>query len=477
MEKFLLSFFFLGFLAVKQLNAQPCTLSNLQITNVQTTNGQCYADVTFDMDRNNGNKFVYVHIWSQANFAKVDKSIFKKGAGPKYTDLFGSGNSHPVSATFAIDNFNSPTPTWSSYNYRPDPSVPVVKGSSLVVNAIGSIERYTITNVPLGSTGGNCTTANFDGAVWSTQANSTNSHIHCSSVGKAVAAAPLTITGSASCAAAKFTINIKNTSGSTVSGIIDTYSDNGGSPNNGDFDPANDKLLYDNISFSVAANSTTTITRTIPFQYLNYNVWTQVMIPSTTVLRMLTISSCSPLPVKFQSFTATRNKQNVAVKWQTASEEAILGFNVLRLTDDGDWKVVAYVPSQAAGGFSSQALSYQLSDVNAFRGISQYRIEEIAMDGKSGLSDIKMVRGDEAISKLSVYPNPSSDGRINVVFDNNAVRDITVTDLSGRIVKQLRGVSNNSVLIENLNTGFYNLQVFDRTTNETATEKLIIKMR
>src|SRR5207249_8614939 len=123
MTRFLLLFLFFGLMAANKLIAQPCGLSNLQISNVQTTNGKCYADVSFDMDRNNGNKLVYVHLWNQANYAKLNTSDFTKGAGPKYAAVFGSGNSHPPYATIAIDNFNGTVLAWSAYNYRHDPTV------------------------------------------------------------------------------------------------------------------------------------------------------------------------------------------------------------------------------------------------------------------------------------------------------------------------------------------------------------------
>jgi hypothetical protein len=52
--------------------------------------------------------------------------------------------------------------------------------------------------------------------------------------------------------------------------------------------------------------------------------------------------SPSPLPVKFKSFTASRSKEKVAVKWETATETNNKGFNVQRKTN-GDRENIAFV--------------------------------------------------------------------------------------------------------------------------------------
>jgi hypothetical protein len=50
-----------------------------------------------------------------------------------------------------------------------------------------------------------------------------------------------------------------------------------------------------------------------------------------------------------------------------------------------------------------------------------------------------------------------------------------VVDMSGRTVKQLNGITNTNITIDNLKSGFYNVQVIDRVTNEIVIEKLIVK--
>ncbi len=183
----------------------------------------------------------------------------------------------------------------------------------------------------------------------------------------------------------------------------------------------------------------------------------------------------SPLPVKFKSFTASRNKEKVAVKWETASESNNKGFNVQRKTT-GNWENIAFIFSTALNGNSNTDLSYLFSEVNNTKGLSQYRIQQVDINNKTSYSDIRSVKGEGASNKLLVYPNPSSDGKINLVFEDQSAKNVVVRDMSGRMIKQFKNVVNN-LPIENLETGMYSIQVTDVSTAEVSVEKVIIKKR
>jgi len=183
------------------------------------------------------------------------------------------------------------------------------------------------------------------------------------------------------------------------------------------------------------------------------------------------------LPVTFNSFTATRNKSNVIVKWETSTEVNSSGFAVER-NINGTWEQVAFVHSQAPGGNSSSDLNYQYIDLNTAKGISQYRIKQVDIDNKSKYTDIRSVKGDGQMGGIVVYPNPTADGRVNVVFDNASVtRSITVSDMSGRTVKQINSITNNNITIDNLQPGMYSLRVFVPETGEQSVMKVVVNKR
>jgi hypothetical protein len=183
----------------------------------------------------------------------------------------------------------------------------------------------------------------------------------------------------------------------------------------------------------------------------------------------------APLPVTFSSFNVNREILHPAtVSWTTASEQNNRGFNVQR-NDGKGWKTVAFVFSKSVAGTSSGELSYEYNDANMERGVSQYRIQQLDLDGRFAFSMIRTIRGEGVSAKTLIYPNPSSNGKVNVVFENpNGLQDVQVSDAAGRVVKQFKGVTNN-VVIENLRSGFYSIKIINRTTAKSSVEKVVIK--
>ncbi len=199
--------------------------------------------------------------------------------------------------------------------------------------------------------------------------------------------------------------------------------------------------------------------------------------PSVSAAGAIFIVVQTTLPVAFQSFTAVRNHSNVLLKWVTSQENNSSGFAVERNTN-GIWQEITFVPSQASGGNSSDLLSYQYIDANNTKGISQYRIRQVDFDNKSKFTEIRTVRGDGQIGKIIVYPNPSFDGKVKVSFeDASAIRDVSLIDMSGRVLNQWKSLVNNNITIENLVPGMYTLKVLVPATGEQTVEKIVVNRR
>lgn len=183
-----------------------------------------------------------------------------------------------------------------------------------------------------------------------------------------------------------------------------------------------------------------------------------------------------PLPVKFKSFNANRTSaSNVTITWTTASEQNSKGFNVQKNVG-GEWKTIAFVFSQTEDGNSSTDLSYSFKDANNEKGITQYRIQQVDLDGNAKYSDIRAIRSEGTVAKIVVYPNPSVDGKLSVVFDDNSsVRDVQVNDMQGRVVKSYKEITNNILVIEKLTSGFYTIKITNRNTAATSVEKVVVK--
>lgn len=181
-----------------------------------------------------------------------------------------------------------------------------------------------------------------------------------------------------------------------------------------------------------------------------------------------------PLPVYFKSFNAKRSSaQNVLVSWITATEQNSRGFYVQRNTN-GRWDNLGFVATKSLNGNSNVDLSYSFTDLNNFKGISQYRIVQVDINGAQKMSEVSIIRGEQS-GGITVFPNPSFDGNATILFeDQTSARDIAIIDLTGRVVKQWTNVNNNNLKIDKLAPGYYSIRIFNRSTREQVVEKIIV---
>ncbi len=182
-----------------------------------------------------------------------------------------------------------------------------------------------------------------------------------------------------------------------------------------------------------------------------------------------------PLPVIFKSFSAMRTKQTVALNWTTATEQNSRGFNVQRNVN-GIWETIAFVNSRAVNGNSNTDLTYSYMDVNNLKDITQYRIVQVDLfTGRQQISEVRSIKG-EANGKTVVFPNPSSEGKTNLLFDDQAgTRSVSLIDPSGRVVRQWVNITSSSMQLTELKPGFYYLKINNTTNGEQSVERLIVK--
>ena len=100
------------------------------------------------------------------------------------------------------------------------------------------------------------------------------------------------------------------------------------------------------------------------------------------------------------------------------------------------------------------------------------------LNGKQSYSLIRSVRGEGQKAKTIIYPNPSGDGKVSIVFDDaSSIRDVSLMDVSGKTLRQWKGVTNNNIQIDNLNSGFYTVRIVNIETGEQVVEKFIVNKR
>ncbi len=128
----------------------------------------------------------------------------------------------------------------------------------------------------------------------------------------------------------------------------------------------------------------------------------------------MTVYTSTTLPIDLISFTSrTYEKNSVQLNWETLSEINNKVFDIERSIDGVNFNSVSQIEG---AGDSKEKLTYTYLDKNLPNGIYYYRLKQTDVDGKFSYSSIlshKITTSENP--KLTVYPNPSSDGIFNTV--------------------------------------------------------------
>jgi hypothetical protein len=185
-----------------------------------------------------------------------------------------------------------------------------------------------------------------------------------------------------------------------------------------------------------------------------------------------------PLPVTLLNFDARRlTKVSVIVNWQTVYEQNNRGFEVERRLDaEQIFTQIGFVPTLAPGGNSTHTLNYSFTDPNGYSGISYYRLKQVDIDNRFTYTHIKAVKGmGETQVSVLLFPNPNY-GQFTIRLDGvNRAFDAVITDMGGKIVKQLRLTNNSNVNVSGLSAGTYLIRIPDVFgKGESFAEKVIV---
>jgi hypothetical protein len=469
------------------LNAQ-CTVSNPVITNVSRIsngNGTCTLkfDLSFSMENNNGNKTIVIHLWSGANYP--NPALCYVGGGgcgqPTAPQLSGSYGS-------IVINNDGTTPTYySTYPFRSgvtilatDPTISRTGGGNNSTPFNFALSQITIPSVPC--SGG----VVIKGDIWSTNSGSlgTGTNPQCATSSINLNIGDPTIVGFKTCTdPRRLNFGVSTSSSTAITVTYKIYKSDG----NLTFDPSTDLDVTlpgsDPITVSAATSpqgrSIGFVGDNAPGENSDYWVvvsYTPAGGSTFSVAQLLPNNNCISLPVEFKSFSASREQNNVSLVWETTSESNNKGFEVQRMVKGSNWEALAFVKTQAMDGNSLTTLRYTYKDNNTIKSSSQYRIRQVDLDEKSKYSVIRSVTGLGSAVKLLVYPNPSMDGKVTLSFKNAAgTHNVTISDASGRIIRQWKGMMGNNLTVDNLASGFYSISVVAQETGEQMVEKIIVK--
>lgn len=487
-------------------------LSGLKLTVNQGMSGvigeECVLsfDLSFSITSNPGNKYIYINLWESSAYGAGASEFYwkdKNAKMPTYAEIDGINGGNGPLAVIGID---TDIKTFLKA-YSADPSNINIQNKKLItgetitsINLPSGRTFITVTGLKLTFPKNACASSlSLKGNIWSTQGNGGTPSIHCVddqfdfTIGEIKVQAETTL----DCKPPrKFSMFLEVSSFVPIPIQYKVYYDLDG---NGELTSA-DNLLSDPVAYTSESNILVSNTNLNGFDYSALDVgfisiydgtnesyknnsyilvieYINSLNTTTQLVKILT-NNCQVLPVHFKSFNAYRNlqrKEQVLLKWETATEQNNRGFYVQRKVN-GQWKNVAFAYSLADNGNSNTNLSYEYKEINSTKGISQYQIQQVDMDGKASYSEIKNVMGLDQMADVQIYPNPALNGKVNLLFSSyGESKDVIVADMNGRVVKQFRQVTNNNLTIEALQSGFYTIKIINHSTSATTVEKVIIK--
>ena len=181
------------------------------------------------------------------------------------------------------------------------------------------------------------------------------------------------------------------------------------------------------------------------------------------------------LPVVFSNFTLQSQDGQVALQWQTATEQNTQYFDIERSPNGTDFSSIG---KQSAAGNSTLKTTYQFVDRLPFSGTNYYRLKQVDKNGAVQYSAIKILNSPRLLD-FQVYPNPAN----NLLFiKTNLPSSLkwkgTILNVKGELVKEILFANKltDPIHIEQISTGVYVLKIVDAITNTVVAQTPFLKL-
>lgn len=130
------------------------------------------------------------------------------------------------------------------------------------------------------------------------------------------------------------------------------------------------------------------------------------------------------------------------------------------LTSAGGWTQITYVFTPTAG------------DLEVIFSLRNTATEGILIDNVVLVKSSTISTNDNTLNKFSVYPNPVTNGYVNITSKSNEAIYVTVFDILGKQILS-NSVNNNRLNVSKLTAGVYIMNMSQN--GKITTKKLVIK--
>jgi len=167
------------------------------------------------------------------------------------------------------------------------------------------------------------------------------------------------------------------------------------------------------------------------------------------------------LPVTFTSLEAYRKNNAVKVEWKVENETGIRHYEVERSADGVHFSKIGHDIA------ATNSSSYQFDDESPLPGLNYFRIKAVENNRRIKYTNIAKLYFGKTPSGITVFPNPVSDGKINIYLSGGEKGDYhaNLFNSNGQLIQtnklaQLTGTANTTVEInKELPHGNYILEI------------------
>lgn len=137
-----------------------------------------------------------------------------------------------------------------------------------------------------------------------------------------------------------------------------------------------------------------------------------------------------------------------------------------------EWWKAGNPNQQDPGGFSNSIPYDNFANEEYWGIVTRDRVPKEAYYVVQEIYEATSLSVNENFLDISVYPNPVSDGFLNVINPSNEALNISVYDLNGRLVHSQQ-IIFDSIDISHLSSGFYSLLI--TSGKRTTAKKIVVK--
>lgn len=183
---------------------------------------------------------------------------------------------------------------------------------------------------------------------------------------------------------------------------------------------------------------------------------------SGSSLKELTLASLlSPLPVRWQTFTAVRQAGSILLQWSVADGQNTQSLTLQHSSDNIHWQNL-HTDHFTGSGNTGTTFSYV--DNYPVKGNNFYRIEAADFNEKKSYTETKLVKFTSQLSAFTILANPVSQGVLKVQVNNAAVLLLYSND-GKLLLKNKCAAGLQQIDVRNYAKGIYLL----RCNNSAAT--------